>query len=117
MITLKTLEHYSAQEVFDHVATHLIQQTSRSESEDGCRYRGPDGLKCAAGCLISDEEYSEDFEEKGWISLVANSKVPAVHKDLIYKLQDLHDWDAPNLWKQKLVLLAQDFKLNALALI
>lgn len=118
MITLKTLNNYSEQEVFDHVAEHLLAQMCRAESEDGdCRYRGEGGLKCAAGCLIGDDEYSEDIEERDWITLVTKKQVPPDHQDLIMRLQDLHDSNEPNIWKRRLALLAQDFQLNALALI
>lgn len=68
------------QETFDKVATHLITQRAASRDYSGCRYRGPDGLKCAVGCLITDEYYhpgiegltvdSLDFFEKSDIKLL-----------------------------------------------
>ena len=74
MITLKTLPQATAQEVFDQVAKHLLTQMkksvakraaeSASDSKDYCMYRGFDGTKCAAGCLISDDEYKPEFEQK-----------------------------------------------------
>ena len=38
-------------------------------SRDGflnCNYRNCSGLKCAAGCLIRSEDYTEDLEGMSW---------------------------------------------------
>ena len=60
MITLKTLPQATAQEVFDQITQHLLQQGKAAKSVTGaCRYRieTAEGiLKCAAGCLIADDE-------------------------------------------------------------
>ncbi len=54
-ITLATLPEATAQEVYSQVRKHLLTQKMKSiEEGKGCVYRGPDGLMCAAGCLISD---------------------------------------------------------------
>ena len=66
MITLKTLGKATAQEVFDQVATHLLTQNERSLDGASCSYRNCDGLKCAAGCLISDDEYDNQMEGIDW---------------------------------------------------
>ncbi len=62
------------QEIFDKAYLGLASQNfkrSRIDSSEvfpgdtvfaGCRYRGPDGLKCAVGHLISDECYLASFE-------------------------------------------------------
>ena len=66
MITLKTLPQATAQDVFDHVTQHLLKQGKRSVSSTGaCQYRTEQAegvLKCAAGCLITDDEYNSKFE-------------------------------------------------------
>ena len=53
-------------EMFDRVKAHLLKQNEKAmvETEDGiaCRYRGPEGLTCAIGCLIPDDEYVGTFE-------------------------------------------------------
>ena len=36
MITLKTLPQATAQEVFDQVANHLLEQGKKSEKDDKC---------------------------------------------------------------------------------
>ncbi|MNE71903.1 hypothetical protein D3C80_1678110 [compost metagenome] len=60
-------------------------------------YRGAGGMMCAAGCLISDEEY-KPFMDVGahlgggsWGTMVSKGTVPADHEELIFKLQKLHD--------------------------
>jgi hypothetical protein len=51
------------QETFDHVVRSLIAQGKRSYHPDvGCMYRGPDGLKCAAGHCIPDDKYDPAME-------------------------------------------------------
>ncbi len=44
------------QEIFDHIAEHLLTQGERSvEVGIGCAYRAEDGKACAAGCLMVGE--------------------------------------------------------------
>ena len=55
------------QEVFDRALSHLRKQGEPAIFVDEmprCRYRTPEGLKCAIGALISDENYYLDLE--GW---------------------------------------------------
>lgn len=58
------IKKLSNQEVFDRVASHLIKQNKKSrESSIGpCVYRTPQGLSCAVGCLISEEDYDNRVE-------------------------------------------------------
>jgi len=115
MITLKTLPQATEQQVFDQVATHLLTQNVKSydESLEGCVYRGPYNLSCAAGCLIADDEYNVNFEEKGWLSLTADYDVPQTHQHLISRLQILHDQTCVEQWPQQLREVANLYQLNA----
>lgn len=92
-ITLATLPEATDQEVFDQVVVHLITQGSQSVAvgSNTCMYRTKTGMKCAAGCLISEEEYSPDFEETSWDDLMYKRKVPKNHYQLIRQLQYAHD--------------------------
>lgn len=92
-ITLATLPQATAQEVYSQVRKHLLTQKIKSMSEErkGCVYHGPDGLMCAAGCLIAEQEYRETMEGRIWKYLVEDCVVPAVHSALIAKLQEIHD--------------------------
>lgn len=119
-ITLATLPDATAQQVFDQVAVHLLTQNKRCESEEDdlgdarCVYRGEDGLRCAAGCLIADEEYDSDrMEGHGWV-VMAKTKgiVPTRHCDLIQRLQGVHDSFAPEGWEARLRHIATIHGLN-----
>ena len=113
MITLKTLAQATAQEVFDQVAKHLLAQMQVSKKEDSrnlCAYRGAGGLKCAAGCLIADDEYSESMDiphSFSWDEMIAEEIAPSTHADLISELQQIHDNHPPDSWKNHLKLFAR----------
>lgn len=91
-ITLKNLHEATAQQVFDQVALHMLAQNEKSLSPDGqCLYRNGEGLCCAAGSLIAEDEYEEDMEGGTWEALVTEHGVTAVHSMLICDLQSIHD--------------------------
>lgn len=114
MITLATLPQATAQQVYDQVKAHLLTQMVKSTNPVvlmECMYRGAAGAKCAAGCLISDEEYSPSMENKTRKELVDKELVPANHCLLIRELQVVHDdFDADN-WSERLEQVAHFFKL------
>jgi len=118
MITLKTLKDATAQEVFNQVTTHLLNQNCRSVNKVGydgvesCMYHGNGGLKCAAGCLIGDDEYRKDMEGYDWPELVDKGRVPAYHLGLITKLQKVHDGLTPNMWVENLKNTAKEYGLK-----
>lgn len=122
MITLKTLPTATPQEVFDHVVNHLFVQGKQSlyyapDEFPCCMYRNPEGLKCAAGCLIADEEYDKSFERRPWQDLIDKGLVPKEHHELIKILQDIHDNDLDfKHYKESLnnllSLVATQFNLN-----
>jgi len=113
-ITLATLPQATAQEVYSQVRKHLLTQKIKSMSEErkGCVYHGPDGLKCAAGCLLSEEEYRPTMEGKVWDYLVQQGMAPAEHQELISDLQQVHDRKDPTDWEYCLNRLAADFNLE-----
>lgn len=109
-------------EVFNKVEAHLLAQGEKSMSSDlpgVCAYRGRGGLKCAVGCLITDEFYHRSLEGLGMLS--DNLQKRASHKPLekaltasgitdinsretrmLYDLQRLHDTVEPEDWKKEL---------------
>jgi len=115
-ITLATLETATAQEVFNQVATHLLTQNEISqvyiEGHPRCLYRHTkeDGtlLKCAAGCLMSDEESTKFSASDSWPLLVSKGKVALAHSPLIFTLQNIHDVCAPKDWMYELSKVALD---------
>lgn len=112
-----------AQEIFDKVYEHLRSQNKKavnSSSNTGfyCKYRSKDGLKCAVGCLIDDEDYDSMMEgipasqlltEFAWkpsINRIASN--PA----LLEELQRVHDGSAPSLWPRRLAQVAKRHHLK-----
>lgn len=106
MITLKTLAQATEQEVFNQVVRHLLIQNKRSLIGSDCAYRSPEGLRCAAGCLIADDEYQHDLEGLTWFALIDHRMVPDYHSDLILALQKVHDGCDPKTWRQELERVA-----------
>lgn len=115
----------SKQEVFNKVARHLILQNEQSiggykdpikeQLTVGCAYRGRNGLKCAAGCIIPDELYSQDIEGTTFGAIWDSDSRYKELFDLetcilIGDLQLIHDNRSygPALWPQKLEKLAKD---------
>ena len=106
------------QKVFKQVAKHLLAQDKRCESVtakgvNGCFYRHPEAdLKCAVGCLITDEFYHEELEYKDVddasviAALEGSLKQPLTSSDrsLLYSLQHLHDYK--DEWEKELDKLA-----------
>ena len=80
-----------AQEIFDTVTDHLRRQGCRSVNKEGdCLYRGPDGLMCAVGCLLTDDEV-ENIDE-GWeVDQIILPERLENHVELLYALQHAHD--------------------------
>lgn len=116
MITLKNINEASLQDIFDQAANHLLAQNERSSEEfgAGCTYRNNDGLKCAVGCFISDDEYRPDMEGNSVDSVISEQGLQ-VGDDvalLLRKLQDLHDNKDVHDWESELERLAQIFELT-----
>lgn len=115
-ITLANLKDATDQQVFDQVKTHMLTQGKQSKQAkpagEACAYRGDNALMCAAGCLMTDDEYSsikldggaglDDGYGKNWGWLADNGYVPKRHAMLIGDLQMVHDDRSPENWVAKL---------------
>ena len=113
MITLKTLPQATEQEIYNQVKSHLLQQMEKSRDEvHGCAYRSDSGLKCAAGCLIGDDEYTNNMEGKNWLAMVLEGHSPRDPRGLIYDLQLIHDTKEVEYWEEQLESLALEFGLQ-----
>lgn len=111
-ITLATLPEATEQQVFDQVKNHLLSQMEKAMDADDCAYKSPDGLSCAAGCLISESEYQAEIEGLSWSDLTYTNFVPNFHKNLICDLQIVHDESDPEDWEDNLKALALERNLN-----
>ena len=111
-ITLENLAQVTKQQIFDQVATHLLTQKVKSATATGsCKYRH-NGLMCAAGCLISNDEYKATLEGASWVRLAYAGQVPEQHKDFVQSLQRIHDTYLVSDWFSRLKYLAISHNLN-----
>lgn len=108
------------QQIFNVVADHLLTQNRRSANEIGsCKYRGPDGTKCAVGILIPDDMYKRRMEGRDIHGLVAASgdrsspevfyEVPdyfSSEKEFLSTLQSTHDMARIEKWPAHLKEIA-----------
>ncbi len=116
-ITLANLHEATAQEVFNQVKTHLLTQMKRAHSGGKCCYRNEEGLSCAAGCLIADEEYKTEMDMDfvqgtGWKDMVLLGYFPNIHVSLISSLQNIHDNYAVDAWERELKNKAASYNLE-----
>lgn len=104
-MTKLTLNVKNNQQAFNKVVRHLAAQERRSHDDYGCVYRSDDGLKCAVGALIDDDQFDLLQEQwdawsspnsMGWSSLSRKFDT-TVDELLLGDLQAAHDeyshWD------------------------
>ena len=76
---LKSVNSITNQELYDRVCMHLMKQGRPAVESRGdakvCRYRTKDGLKCAIGCLITDEYYRPSLEGRTLFSMDVEKSV------------------------------------------
>jgi len=100
----------TAQEILNTIAQHLIKQGQKSWDLTGltCRYHTKEGLSCAAGCLLSDDEYSPEMEGKRveviW-HMLPKRLLP--HLSMIRDCQSIHDAFPAENWPFQLKVLAE----------
>lgn len=114
------------QDMFDVMTSALLAQGKQSGEvpEEGadfeCRYRAPDGCKCAVGHLIKDEFYNEGFEGS---NMCATTVINAVEKslgvhltehdiDFLQHVQEVHDNTSPETWDSQFRKVACDWALE-----
>lgn len=80
------------QEVFNKVYLAIIAQGEPSSDGKNCLYRGPNGLKCAAGHLVPDDKYDPDWETFDVPYIVRKGKLDfGVPTAFVQSLQNAHD--------------------------
>jgi len=121
----------TAQEIFTYVLTFLREQKFASTKSDrhACAYRGDFDMKCAVGCLISDDEYDPEIEGKSFNNLDQYASIKAMyyrfkpHLLLLNRLQIAHDSLMPSVkisnarsitqslaqWEDRMENIAEDF--------
>jgi hypothetical protein len=109
----------TAQQVFDHVVRHLALQGKRAMKGGACRYRSPEGLSCAAGCCLRDEEYDPRMEGES-LEQTSTATTPGLfparlqpHLRLLVALQRVHDSEERvHYWPELLVEVGLRHKLD-----
>ena len=100
-------------QVFQTVATHLLTQNSKSTDDvflDDCKYQNDAGKQCAIGVLIDSKNYQPDLEGKATdavevieaVEQSLNTHITKSDRDLLCKLQDIHDYSTVEWWREKL---------------
>ena len=104
-------------QVFKTVVTHLLTQNSKSvDGSDlgNCVYQNNDGKQCAVGVLIDSKNYQPDLEGKATDALEViqavekslDTNITKSDRDLLCKLQDIHDYSTVDSWREELEELA-----------
>jgi hypothetical protein len=115
---------YTFQELFDKVSSHLLKQRRSSRHQVNgemlCCYRGPNGLKCAVGCLIHRKYYSPKMEGnsvegifKTHSKSLRASGLTMKHVGILTELQLAHDEYKPKQWPKRLKEIATAYGLKA----
>lgn len=109
------------QETYNKVKAHLLAQGEPSRQGADCLYRGANGLKCAIGCLIADDQYDPAFEgqspEHNQVITAVRASGCQADVDLLSKLQEAHDkaWSKGDFLadvEDALTQIAIDFELT-----
>ena len=109
--------------IFNKVSEHLLKQNAKSTNKKLCLYRDGNGMKCAIGCLISDEFYTPELEGKCLLwdgdktavfralekSGIYTDKLPI---SLLSALQQIHDTESPSDWPDSLTYLKCRYNLT-----
>jgi len=101
----ETFNAATPQDVFDFVAHHLLTQNEKSIRGNRCKYKSQGNLKCAAGCLISEDNYDTGFEGVAW-DRVSDKLGLINHWRLVRDLQHVHDGTRVQKWKNELTNFA-----------
>ncbi len=103
----------TAQEVFDLAAGGCLRQGKRCVENGRCVYRGPSGMKCAAGFVLTNEEVAINPQaDVGYI--IRNMPVCRLHGlvALLSRLQTIHDLEPVEDWPQRFRYAAHDYDLD-----
>jgi len=104
-------------QVFQTVVTHLLTQNSKSldgSVHGSCAYQNNDGKQCAIGVLIDSENYWPELEGKAAdavevieaVEKSLDTHITRPDRDLLCKLQDIHDYSTVEGWREELEELA-----------
>lgn len=126
--TISEVVRWTRQDLFDHVALHMLTQGERSRRglTRDCYYRDDAGRACAVGACIPADVYTEAFEHKGVTALLLLLTLPQFntarhqmfacflreHGTMLMYLLRVHDEVHPLGWPRSLHDLARTFGLD-----
>ena len=113
----------SVNKIFYKVHKHLLKQHEKSESmEAGCQYRSDNGLRCAVGCLMTDDIYDSSLEGSNLKDIrVRQALTPIVgvnyelrllKLNLLQRLQEVHDNEPVEHWERGLAEIKHEFDIS-----
>lgn len=117
-ITMRTINECSEQEILKFVAYNLVKQnaTSTRKRSDGlprCAYRGDNGLKCAVGFCIEDDEYDQAMEGQSVDGAAFGQfEISYDRRRLLSELQGIHDSHPEDCWQACIHSLAVSICYN-----
>lgn len=108
------------QEIYNVVLFGLRKQGVASvEPGKGCRYRGPNGAKCAVGMLIPDDKYHWEIETLGTSDDKVQACLPFAMDSMVHHLlsmlQSAHDMDfrqSKEEWEIRMKNIAEQYNLE-----
>jgi len=109
------------QEAFDRVATHIFVQGEPAIFDGRCVYRTPQGLRCAIGVLIPDNQYDPMMEGKSVQEIAEKAKwfgdiFAGLSLYFLEPLQNIHDayygWHSTENMRFELKAIALAFDLS-----
>lgn len=118
-LTIKNLEQFTLQQVYDFVVEHLRGVAKNSNRLYSVRMYYDEDLdhKCAVGCLIPKELYQREFEGAAVKSLLSNDLEEFKPKDqkyldLLETLQRTHDWVMISEWEKNFKKISDSYGLT-----
>jgi hypothetical protein len=109
------------QDAFNTVCEHLMKQGEKARDSgntdwNNCVYRAPDGKKCAVGCLIPDDKYSDMMEGLSAWDLIGQypwfCQEFGSMGDMLRDLQAIHDTQSVDSWPINLFITAGTYNLT-----
>ncbi len=101
------------QQAYTKSRNFLLTQMKRCTNGVECKYNDIDGMHCAIGSLIPQNEYDPTFE--GNDITVIQSEVPTLKDldpELLELLQRVHDGFEPDQWEYELDAVARKLNLE-----
>lgn len=89
------------QEAFNKIVARLMDGMGQAADRSGCMYRAPNGLKCAVGCLIPDDEYDPRMESRkvSRLGMFNLQCLNGLNLNMLSNAQYVHD--CPDCWNGK----------------